>query len=46
MEQILNYVKPELVVVAIVLYFVGVGLKTRKQWQTSISRQSSECSVL
>ena len=27
MEQILNYVKPELVVVAIVLYFVGVGLK-------------------
>ena len=27
MEQILNYVKPELVVVAIVLYFVGVDLK-------------------
>lgn len=27
MEQILNYVKPELVVVAIVLYIVGVGLK-------------------
>lgn len=27
MEQILNYVKPELVVVAIVLYFVGMGLK-------------------
>lgn len=24
MEQILNYVKPELVVVAIVLYFVGI----------------------
>ena len=27
MEQIMNYVKPELLVVAIVLYFVGVGLK-------------------
>ena len=27
MEQIMNYVKPELIVVAIVLYFVGMGLK-------------------
>lgn len=27
MEQIMNYVKPELVVVAVVLYFVGIGLK-------------------
>ena len=27
MEQILNYVKPELIVVAVVLYFVGMGLK-------------------
>lgn len=27
MEQILNYVKPELVVVAIVLYFIGMALK-------------------
>ena len=27
MEQILNYVKPELVVVAIVLYFIGMWLK-------------------
>lgn len=27
MEQIVNYVKPELVVVAIVLYIIGVGLK-------------------
>ena len=27
MEQIMNYVKPELVVVAIVLYFIGMGLK-------------------
>lgn len=27
MEQIMNYIKPELVVVAIVLYFVGMGLK-------------------
>lgn len=27
MEQIINYIKPELIVVAIVLYFVGMGLK-------------------
>ena len=27
MEQIMNYVKPELIVVAIVLYFVGMALK-------------------
>lgn len=27
MEQILTYVKPELVVVAIALYFIGIGLK-------------------
>lgn len=27
MEQIVNYVKPELLVLAIVLYFVGMGLK-------------------
>lgn len=27
MEQIMNYIKPELVVVAIVLYFIGMGLK-------------------
>ena len=27
MEQIMNYIKPELVVVAVVLYFVGIGLK-------------------
>lgn len=27
MEQILSYVKPELVVVAVVLYFVGMWLK-------------------
>ena len=27
MEQILNYVKPELVVVAIVLYFIGMWMK-------------------
>ena len=27
MEQIMNYVKPELVVVAIVLYFVGMAVK-------------------
>lgn len=27
MEQILNYVKPELLAVAVALYFIGVGLK-------------------
>ena len=27
MEQIMNYVKPELMIVAVVLYFVGMGLK-------------------
>ena len=27
MEQIMNYVKPELVVVAVVLYFIGMGIK-------------------
>ena len=27
MEQIVNYVKPELLVLAVVLYFVGMGLK-------------------
>lgn len=27
MEAILNYVKPELMVVAVVLYFVGIALK-------------------
>lgn len=26
-EQILTYVKPELIIVAIALYFVGIGLK-------------------
>ena len=30
MEQITNYVKPELVVVAIALYFVGMALKQAK----------------
>ena len=27
MEQIMNYVKPELIVVAVVLYFLGHGIK-------------------
>ena len=30
MEQIMNYIKPELVVVAVVLYFVGMALKKAK----------------
>lgn len=27
MEQILNYVKPELLILAVALYFIGAGLK-------------------
>ena len=27
MEQIMNYVKPELLIVAVVLYFIGMGIK-------------------
>lgn len=27
MEQIMNYVKPELLVAAVVLYFIGMGIK-------------------
>ena len=27
MEQIMNYIKPELLVVAAVLYFIGMGIK-------------------
>lgn len=27
MDQIMNYVKPELLIVAVVLYFIGNGLK-------------------
>ena len=28
MERTMNYVKPELIVVAVVLYFIGTGIKT------------------
>ena len=27
MEQIINYIKPELIVVAIALYFIGMAIK-------------------
>ena len=27
MNEIMNYVKPELIVVAVVLYFIGLGFK-------------------
>lgn len=27
MEQILNYIKPELLIVTVVLYFIGIGIK-------------------
>lgn len=30
MEQIMNYVQPELVVVSVVLYFIGAALKQSK----------------
>lgn len=30
MEQVITYVKPELIVVAIALYFIGIGLKQAK----------------
>ena len=31
MEQITNYIKPELLVVAIVLYFIGMGIKKTEE---------------
>lgn len=31
MEQIINYVKPELVVVSIALYFLGMWMKNSKR---------------
>ena len=27
MEQVINYIKPELLIVSAVLYFIGIGLK-------------------
>lgn len=33
MEQVLNYVKPELLVLSVVLYFIGVGLKKTQTFQ-------------
>lgn len=27
MEQIMNYIQPELIVVSVALYFIGIGLK-------------------
>ena len=27
MEQIMNYIQPELIVISIALYFIGIGLK-------------------
>lgn len=31
MEQIMNYIKPELLVVAAVLYFIGMGIKKTEE---------------
>ena len=28
MEEIMKYVKPELLMVAVVLYFIGIGIET------------------
>lgn len=33
MEQIINYVKPELIILAVVLYFIGMGLKKAQYFQ-------------
>ncbi len=40
MEQTMNYVKPELIVVAVVLYFIGMGLK---QSQTVKDYRTGDC---
>lgn len=31
MEQIMNYVKPELIVVSVVLYFIGIAIKNTEK---------------
>ena len=46
MEQITNYVKPELIVVAIALYFVGMALKQAQAVKDSTSRLSLAESAL
>lgn len=46
MEQITNYVKPELIVVAIALYFVGMALKQAQAVRISTSRLSLAESAL
>ena len=33
MEQIINYVKPELIILAVVLYFIGMGFKKAQYFQ-------------
>ena len=38
MDQILDYIKPELLIVAVVLYFIGIGLKRRMLYRISTSR--------
>ena len=49
MEQIMNYVKPELIIVAIALYFLGMGLKqaqaVKGQVYSSDSRRREHCTV-
>ena len=37
-EKIIDYVKPELLVLAVVLYFIGAGLNRLRQLRISISR--------
>lgn len=36
MDQILSYVKPELLIVVVVLYFIGVMLKNQKIFLTNL----------
>lgn len=31
MEQIISYIKPELIIVSVALYFIGIGLKQTQQ---------------
>ena len=42
MEQIINYVKPELIVVAIALYFIGMAIK---QSETIADKYLRDCNL-
>lgn len=42
MEQIINYVKPELIVVAIVLCFIGMGMKKSEKIKDKMIKQANK----